>query len=86
MQSGVKFASTHMLVPAEAEQGSALPSRFSSCCKQASFSQSVWYHIFVLFVRNFTVSVVPQGSTEALFSVLKCRKAELCLPEKERVE
>ena len=55
VQSGVKFESTHMLVPAEAEQRNALPSRFSSYCKQVSFSQSIWYHIFVLFVHNFTV-------------------------------
>ena len=55
MQSSVKFESTHVLVPAEAEQDNALPSRFSSYCKQVSFSQSIWYHIFVLFVHNFMV-------------------------------
>lgn len=54
-------------------------------CKQVSFSQSIWCHVFHIFVLLLVISLfetAPKHSAKALSSVSKCKKAVLYRMEK----
>ena len=77
-QSGKSSESPNTDVPADIERGDALPSPFSSLCKQVSFSLSIQCHgfgVFVLSVGDLLFQRVPKPSAEVLSGVPKHEKA-----------
>lgn len=75
------------MFPAEAEQGNALPSCFSSRtvkCSLCDYIVSQFLH-FVLFLDDFTGNMALKQSAKVLSRVCKSKKAAKCLTKRTGV-